>query len=132
MLFGLVRRDVMVKTHLHGAYPSADWALILEWALHGAFIEVPERLFLRRLHPGMSRAANRDTSSVAEWFEPGSGATAKPEFLRLFVEQCKAITRAPVGAGTRMHAGTTFVPVFLARHKRAMMREATAIARHQS
>ena len=129
VLFGVIRREVMVKTHLHGAYPSADWSLILEWAMHGAFVEVPERLFFRRLHPGMSRVANRDTGSVAEWFEPGSGGTAKPEFLRLFVEQCKAIGGAPVGLATRLQTGTTFVPVYLARHKRVMMREAAALAR---
>jgi glycosyltransferase involved in cell wall biosynthesis len=127
VFFGLLRREVMEKTHLHGAYPSADWALILEWAMQGRFVQVPERLFYRRLHPGMSRAANRDTSAVAEWFEPGSGRTVRPEFFRLFGEMCKAIGRAPVGYGTRVAVAATFVPQYLARHRRALMLETGAM-----
>ena len=132
VLFGLVRREVMQKTQLHGAYPTADWALILEWAMQGSFVQVPERLFFRRLHPGMSRAANLDSRSVAEWFQPGSGAKVRPEFLRLFIEQTKAIGRAPVGVGTRMRTGAVFVPVYLWRHRRALVRETKAISVRRS
>jgi glycosyltransferase involved in cell wall biosynthesis len=128
VLFGLVRREVMLKTRLHGAYPSADWALIVEWAMQGSFVQVPERLFLRRMHPGMSRLANRDPNSVAEFFEPGSGRAVRPEFLRLFGEQVKAIGRSPVGLTDRLQAGAVFVPVYLARHRRAMVKEAKALA----
>lgn len=128
VLFGLVRREVIQRTRLHGAYPSADWTLILEWAMQGSFVQVPERLFFRRMHPDMSRFANRDLSSVAEWFEPGSGATVQPEFLRLFAEQCRAIGRAPVGVGTRLRTGATYVPLYLARHRKGIVREAKAVS----
>lgn len=128
VLFGVVRREVMLKTRLHGAYPSADWALIVEWAMQGSFVQVPERLFRRRVHAGMSRQAHRDPASVAEFFEPGSGRTARPEFIRLFHEQVKAIGRSPVGLTDRLQTGAVFVPVYLVRHRRALVREARTLA----
>ena len=127
VLFGLLRREVMERTNLHGAYPSADWTLIVEWAMQGAFVQAPERLFYRRLHPGMSRTAHARTSDLAEWFQPGSGATARPEFLRLFAEQCAAIGRAPVDVRSRLLAGAWYAPSFFVRHRRSIARETKAL-----
>ena len=64
-LFGLMRRDALNRTRLHGAYPSSDYVLLAELALLGRFLYVPERLFFRRIHPAMSRRANRKLSEVA-------------------------------------------------------------------
>jgi glycosyltransferase involved in cell wall biosynthesis len=124
ILFALVRRDALATTRLHGAYPSADYVLLAELALRGSTTIVPERLFLRRVHPDMSRVALTNLHDVAEWFEPGSGKTARPEELRLFVEHLRAIRQAPIGAAARTRVATVFLPLWVARHKRAMGAEA--------
>lgn len=124
VFFGLVRRSAMERTRLHGAYPSADYVFLAELALLGTFALVPERLFLRRVHPGMSRYANTSLGDVAEWFQPGTGGAARPEQLRLFVEHLRAIERAPLKPLERICTVSAFVPAWLRRHKGEMAREA--------
>lgn len=127
VFFGLVRRSAMERTRLHGAYPSADYVLLAELALLGRFTVVPERLFYRRVHPGMSRFANTSLMDVAEWFEPGTGGEVRPEQLRLFAEHLRAIGRSPLAAGERARALAVFLPLWLARNKRALARELWAV-----
>jgi glycosyltransferase involved in cell wall biosynthesis len=129
VFFGLMRREALARTRLHGAYPSADYVLIAELALLGRFTIVPERLFYRRVHPGMSRSAHLGLSSVAEWFEPGTGGSARPEFWRLFGEHLTAIRLAPLGRVQRLRVTGAFLPSWLARHKGAMAGELAQMAR---
>jgi glycosyltransferase involved in cell wall biosynthesis len=123
VFYGLVRRSAMERTRLHGAYPSADYVLIAELTLLGPFTTVPERLFLRRVHPGMSRLARKGLADVAEWFEPGSGDQARPEMLRLFAEHIRLIASSPIGLGERATTLAVFLPAWLARHRHAMATE---------
>jgi glycosyltransferase involved in cell wall biosynthesis len=128
-LFGLMRRDALDRTRLHGAYASSDYVLLAELALLGRFVYVPERLFLRRVHPAMSRRANRKLSEVADFFEPGAGRTVRSEFWRLFGEHLIAIKCSPIGVGARAGATAVFVPFWLMRHRRMMTAELLAAAR---
>lgn len=129
VFFGLVRRSAMEKTRLHGAYPSADYVLLAELALLGEFLLLPERLFMRRVHPGMSRLAHASLNDVADWFQPGSSDNVQPERLRLFFEHLQAIRCSPLRTSERLITAGTFLPVWLARHKGAMARELWAYAR---
>ena len=90
---------------------------------------MPERLFFRRIHPAMSRRANRKLSEVADFFEPGAGRTVRSEFWRLFGEHLVAIRRSPIGVGSRAGATAVFVPFWLMRHRRMMTAELLAAAR---
>lgn len=123
VLFGLMRREALVATRLHGAYPSADWVLLGELALLGTWTIVPERLFFRRVHPAMSRLAHTSLHEVAEWFEPGSGRSAQPEFTRLFLEHLRSAARAPIPVTERVLALASLPPVFVRRHWRTLGRE---------
>jgi glycosyltransferase involved in cell wall biosynthesis len=51
-MFGLIRKDVLEKTLLHGDYRGADANLLAELSLYGRLCEVPEYLFFRREHSG--------------------------------------------------------------------------------
>ncbi len=53
-IFGVMRMEAVRRTRLFPAYPGGDYAFLGELSLHGKFIELPEKLFLRRLHPGAS------------------------------------------------------------------------------
>jgi glycosyltransferase involved in cell wall biosynthesis len=49
-MFGLMRKDILVKTPLHGDYRGADANLLAELSLYGRLHEIPEYLFYRRDH----------------------------------------------------------------------------------
>lgn len=51
VLFGLMRRDMLVETGKHGAFKGGDRLLVAEMALLGEFVELPQALFLNRDHP---------------------------------------------------------------------------------
>jgi glycosyltransferase involved in cell wall biosynthesis len=53
-IYGLIRRDALMRTGLERPYVSGDVPLLFELALLGEFHEVPERLFLRRFHAASS------------------------------------------------------------------------------
>jgi len=69
-VFGLMRREALERTRLIDSLVASDYILLAELALLGHFVEVPEVLFLRRLHGKSSREANRTEREVAEWFDP--------------------------------------------------------------
>ena len=69
-VMGLVRSDVLRKTRVHDTFISADLVLMGELQMLGAFREVPEVLFRRRLHEGQSRQANVDRRDLQAWFDP--------------------------------------------------------------
>jgi glycosyltransferase involved in cell wall biosynthesis len=56
-LQGVIRRDDLAATSRMGPYAASDLALILELALRGRFAEVPEPLFLHRMHQGRASIA---------------------------------------------------------------------------
>jgi glycosyltransferase involved in cell wall biosynthesis len=51
---GLMRREQVGKTVMHGSYPCSDEVFLAHLALLGDFHEVPEFLFLYRIHPKQS------------------------------------------------------------------------------
>ncbi len=53
-LFGLFRTEVLRRTGLFVNYSNSDIVLLCEVPLHGKLVEVPETLFHRRVHSGMT------------------------------------------------------------------------------
>jgi len=49
-IFGVMRRDLMMQTRLHGAFYGGDRTLLVELAMRGTFRKVPEPLFASRSH----------------------------------------------------------------------------------
>lgn len=128
LFFGLVRRSAMERTRLHGAYPSADYVFLAELALLGPFAIEPERLFLRRVHPSMSRYAHTTLEDVADWFEPGTSGTVQPETVRLFVEHLRAISHSPMRLDQKLGVTAVFLPAWMRRRRGRMARELWSMA----
>jgi glycosyltransferase involved in cell wall biosynthesis len=59
-MFGVIRRQHLKQTRLHGNFYSSDRVLLTELALLGRFRSSPERLFLKRLHPNVSWTLNQE------------------------------------------------------------------------
>jgi hypothetical protein len=61
-IFGLIRTKSLANTRLLPSYPGGDYPLLGELAMAGKFVEVPELLFLRRLHPEASSQMTHDVA----------------------------------------------------------------------
>lgn len=70
-VFGLFRRDTLLRTGLIGSHISSDYDLLIETALLGKIIKLDgEVLFTRRLHDGSSMRANKTRENLLKWFDP--------------------------------------------------------------
>jgi glycosyltransferase involved in cell wall biosynthesis len=127
--FGVARTGVLRSTRGHGAFISADYVVLAELALRGKLVEVPEFLFLKRYHPGMSREANDTLAEVADWFEPGSGRGIVLEYWPLFLQHLVSIARAPLPAEERLRCFGVFVPGWFRVWRRFMTGEACFLGR---
>jgi glycosyltransferase involved in cell wall biosynthesis len=128
-IYGVIRASALRKTRLLGAYASSDYVLLAELALLGEFVEVPERLFLRRLHPEMSRRVNPSAAAAAAWFSPTARQRYRAESWRLFSEHLLAVARAPIPAGERVLSAATFFRVGGRRYAHHLARELVELAR---
>ena len=127
--FGLIRREALGHSRLLGPFPSADYVMMAEFSLYGEFWEIPETLFFRREHPAMSRGANKSAAEAAEWFSPGSGEGRKVlEFWPMFWQHLLAIRHARCGIGEKALCLGVFLPTFLRRYRRPLVRELTGRA----
>jgi len=97
-VFGVMRTHVLQKTARIGNHPSSDMHLLAELALYGKFIEVPEYLFLRRMHAKTSMKTHPTFSERMAWFDPSKQGYVPPGGWRwyFFMEYVRAIQRAPL------------------------------------
>jgi glycosyltransferase involved in cell wall biosynthesis len=125
-VFGLVRTGVLRQTRLFGPFLSSDVRMLHELALRGEFVQLPERLFYRRMHATVTFGAGRDTGEVLEWLEPG--ARSKPmksvnsHHSRMTWETTKALMNAgDVPFGRRTTGTAAFLTAWGARRGRARL-----------
>lgn len=102
MMYGVIRRAVLIKTGLNGRYPDSDRVLLAELALHGPFYEIPERLFFRREHAQQSTIAAPSRYERMAWFAPEKAGKIVFPYFREFKEFLSAIGRAPVCRSERI------------------------------
>ena len=116
-IFGLVRADALARTRGHGNYPSADWVYLAELALLGEIWELPEPLFMRRMHGMTSRAANPDLEQLSAWFDPDATPVTN-ENGRLLHEYLAAIRHAQLSPWERAATLAQFSVVWSRRHSK--------------
>jgi glycosyltransferase involved in cell wall biosynthesis len=96
--YGLMRRGVLEQTELQADYVASDRTLMAELSLYGRFHEVPEPLFVKRLH-----AKNRyvDWRTRIAWFRPdATGAVSFPWWAQ-FADLWRTIRRARVSPAVK-------------------------------
>jgi hypothetical protein len=109
-----MRSEALRRTRLHGSFPSSDYVLLAELALVGAFLEVPEYLFLRRDHADASRRANVSLEEISAWFDPTRPAVGH-ELAHVFRECLVGISHANLPPATRLLAYVTFLATWVRR-----------------
>jgi glycosyltransferase involved in cell wall biosynthesis len=91
-IFGLMRRDVLKQTRMHGRFDGSDWVLLTEMGLRGRFILIPDFLFSRRKH--VSQASRRHRFERTLIFDPTKAGTMVFPFFQLATGYLLAISRA--------------------------------------
>jgi glycosyltransferase involved in cell wall biosynthesis len=130
-VFGLIRSDVLGETGLLGNYPASDVVLLSELSLFGQFREIPEKLFLRRLHPGRSLEANPSYESLAVWFDPANRDKLIPPKTKFFVEYLRAVRRSRLSACEKIDCCKVVYDEWFRKYWRWMGGEAKIIIRHK-
>lgn len=116
-IYGVMRRETLLKTPLLGIYPSSDQVLLAELSLHGRFHEVPEYLFRSRRHDKQSVAVLPDhlagRNLRSKWFTrmgviastfnaPNARRKLSFHMWRVVREYAAAPWRTPVGLATKL------------------------------
>jgi hypothetical protein len=90
--FGLIRAEILAKTHLLPLCYGGEKVLTAELALHGRSYEIPETLFLTRVHPS---ASGSDHSAAAQrrFNAPAAGGSESTR-LKLLAGYLRAVRGA--------------------------------------
>ena len=124
-VFGVLRRDVLLRTAMLRNYVGSDVVLLGELSLHGRFHEVPELLFYRRMDEG-NFARDQSLEKWQEFFDPKTKGKLFMRTWRHQYEYLMAALRAPVSFGEK-----TRVVSFLCRgyvsHRHLLARELTDV-----
>ena len=68
--FGLIRRDALNGTMLHGSFHNGDRALLAELSLRGKLLQLPESLIVMRDHPYRYSRSARRPRDRRQWHDP--------------------------------------------------------------
>jgi glycosyltransferase involved in cell wall biosynthesis len=135
-IFGVMRRDALLKIPAQGSYVNSDGVLLAQLSLLGRFYEDPEFLFISRRHDGQSsqtlpvrlkkrrfRLTNRyGTLPCPEWWDPQkTKRIGFPEWRQLW-EYWASIWRPPLRLGERFQC-VLLMGAWAFRHFRRMMKD---------
>lgn len=91
--FGLIRREALSNSLLHGSFHGADRALLAQLALRGRLIQLPAPLLAVREHPNRYTRAQARSSDRASWHDGGQGKQASFPTWHLYGEYLKLVRR---------------------------------------
>ncbi|HEX3959284.1 MAG TPA: glycosyltransferase family 2 protein [Trebonia sp.] len=89
--YGVVRRDVLLRTRLHRSHHLADRTFNTELSLRGPFVLVPDWLYFRREHPGRAsdhpgRGIRYTVRTRAAGLDPRRADRLRHPVIRLYAE----------------------------------------------
>lgn len=99
---GLIRTWDLQQTSLIKPWPSSDFTTLVELALRGTFVLVPEALFYRRHAPTSVGLGSLSRSQIQEWFQPGAATSHLPPEWRIAWKNHQAISRATLSPRERI------------------------------
>lgn len=81
-ILGVIRSEALAKTALLPSYSSGDYGLLGELCLFGRFREIPEPLFLRRIHERSSSQHVKEVGWMETYWKGRAGPFAPPLWNR--------------------------------------------------
>jgi len=117
---GLFRTATLRKTRLIEPFFASDYVLLAEVALLGEIWEIPEILFQRRFHPGISTEANKSPTALLSWFDPASPRKKNllSPRMRLGAEYVRSISRLRLPLADRVRCYATALVVWYGKEFR--------------
>ena len=110
VIYGVIRRDVLLRTAGLGAYVNSDLILIAELALHGRLHEVPAVLFSRRMH-GAAYSSQQSVEAKLKFYNPQSRRRVALMGTRSLWEYGRAVRRSPVPIAEKLRLGVYLLRV---------------------
>ena len=104
LIFGLARTETLRSIRPLGNYYGADWTVVLELALAGGLVEVPEQLAAFRRHERSSSWEPVPTArGQQQFYDPAVRHRARVawQFRRRWAELARSIAAAPLNARER-------------------------------
>jgi glycosyltransferase involved in cell wall biosynthesis len=95
-IFGLMRRDVLIRLNPIGNYISSDEVFLAELSLYGQFIEDEHYWFYRRLHATSSSQGNKTQANLQAWYDPQTRGRLYLRNWRFLKEHSGSIWRSPM------------------------------------
>jgi len=94
-VLGVIRTDALRRTRLLARYPGNDYRLMAELSLLGKFVEIPDRLYVRRIHEGSSKG-NTGNERWMRAYHAGARPGVRAAYWRLCRDRAGVIIGAPV------------------------------------
>jgi len=101
-IFGVIRTETLLRTRLIGHHWGGDMVALVDLMLQGPFIEVPDRLFLRRYHESTSMVANKSGQEINAWFDPHRRHRHALPRTRLFWSHLRGVARSDLSLPRRL------------------------------
>jgi glycosyltransferase involved in cell wall biosynthesis len=91
--FGLIRREVLKTSLLHGSFHGADRALLAQLAIRGRLIQLPAPLVEMREHPNRYTRQNVRSGDRTAWHDASKRGKISLPTWRLYTEYLKMVRR---------------------------------------
>ena len=96
--FGAMRREVLARTPLIGAYAHSDRVLLAHLGVQGRFLKLPECLFFKRIDAQNAAHFLKNAHLLSLWLDPGRGERVVLPTWELLGGYLGAIKQAPPSA----------------------------------
>jgi len=100
--FGLIRREAMAGSLLHGSFHGADRAFIAQMALRGRLVQLTDPLVEMREHPLRYTRRQSRSSERRAWHDASHRDRITFPVWRLYAEYLKMVRIAPLSAADRL------------------------------
>ena len=123
-VLGVIRTDALSPDTPDAALPWRRLATT-ELLVLGKSVEVPERLYVRRIHQGSTKGNAADLPWLRRYYS-GTRPEMRAAFWRLSLDRAGIVIRAPVPV-RRKAALLARLAVSMARQRRRLFRELTEL-----
>src|ERR1700733_691896 len=99
--FGLIRRETLQDSLLHGSFHGANRALLAQLAIRGRLIQLPAPLVEMREHPNRYTRSNVRSGDRAAWHDASKRGKISLPTWRLYAEYLKMVRKERMLANER-------------------------------
>jgi glycosyltransferase involved in cell wall biosynthesis len=99
--FGLIRRETLQNSLLHGSFHGADRALLAQLAIRGRLMQLPAPLVEMREHPNRYTRSNVRSADRAAWHDASKRGKISFPTWRVYAEYLKMVRKERMLANER-------------------------------